>query len=70
MISIIGCLIGIVVSWAALQIINILGNVSYQISPGIALLSIAFSLGIGVLFGSYPANKAAKMDPINALRFS
>ena len=70
MISLIGCLIGIVVSWAALQIINILGNVSYQISPGIALLSIAFSLGIGVLFGSYPANKAAKMDPINALRFS
>lgn len=70
MISIIGCLIGIVVSWAALQIINILGNVSYQISPGVALLSIAFSLGIGVLFGSYPANKAAKMDPINALRFS
>lgn len=70
MVSLIGCLIGIGISWAILQAINIIGNLSYPMSPGVALLSIAFSLGIGVLFGSYPANKAAKMDPIHALRFS
>lgn len=70
MVSLIGCLIGIGISWGALQIINIIGNVSYQMSPGVTILSIGFSLGIGILFGSYPANKAAKMNPINALRSS
>ncbi|MBR0106299.1 MAG: ABC transporter permease, partial [Lachnospiraceae bacterium] len=42
----------------------------YSISPSIALISILFSIGIGVLFGLYPANKAAKMKPIDALRYN
>lgn len=38
-------------------------------SPGVILLSVSVTMLIGVFFGYYPANKAAKLDPIEALRY-
>lgn len=70
MVSLIGCLIGILLSWLVIRVINIVGDVEYGLSVGIVLLSMAFSVAIGVLFGIYPANKAAKKKPIDALRFN
>lgn len=72
MLSLMGCAIGILLSWATLQIISMAGDSDtvYALSLGVVWLSIAFSLGIGVAFGIYPANKAAKKRPIDALRYT
>ncbi len=68
--SIIGCLIGLLLSWVALRVISIIANSSFGVSITVAVVAVIFSMGVGVLFGIYPANKAAKMRPIDALRFN
>lgn len=49
-------------------VVNVMGN-ALQISWPVIFISVAFSMSIGVFFGYYPANKAAKLDPIEALRY-
>jgi putative ABC transport system permease protein len=43
-------------------------EVPFLFDPGINVLSFLFSAGIGVLFGYFPARRAAQLDPIEALR--
>lgn len=43
-------------------------GVPYAFDPAINLLSMLFSAAIGVEFGYFPARRAARMDPIGALR--
>lgn len=45
-----------------------IGDVSVQLSPWVAVGAIAMAMTIGVLFGVYPATRAARLAPIDALR--
>jgi len=63
-----GGIIGIVLATAASIGLSAVMNVPYVFNPGVNLLSFVFSAGIGVLFGYFPARRAARLDPIDALR--
>jgi putative ABC transport system permease protein len=63
-----GGLIGIVIATAASILLAGVMGVPYLFDPTINLLSFVFSAAIGVLFGYFPARRAARMDPIEALR--
>ena len=63
-----GGLIGIVLATGASLALSGLMGVPYLFNPGVNLLSFLFSAGIGVVFGYFPARRAARMDPIDALR--
>ena len=68
-IGIIGGIIGIVFGCAASKVIAQLGDFTTVITVGPVVVSFLFSVGIGLFFGIYPARKAAKLDPIEALRY-
>ena len=63
-----GGVIGIVLATVASIVLSSVMQVPYLFNPTINLLSFLFSAGIGVLFGFFPARRAARMDPIEALR--
>ncbi|MEO8015022.1 MAG: FtsX-like permease family protein, partial [Polaromonas sp.] len=63
-----GGLIGIVLATGASIGLSRLMQVPYLFNPTVNVVSFVFSAGIGVLFGYFPARRAARMDPIEALR--
>ena len=68
--SLMGCLIGIGLSWLAMQVINMIGNVNFGLSVTVVGVAVFFSMAVGIIFGLYPAKKASSMKPIDALRFN
>lgn len=67
-----GCCLGIFLSWAILQTVSTVVaslDISFHLDGGVVLIAVVFCFIIGVVFGLYPANKAAKMKPIDALHY-
>ena len=65
----IGGIIGIILGYGGGMAIGSLIDIIPQISPLIVIVTVTVSSLIGIIFGVYPANKAAKLDPIEALRY-
>ncbi len=73
MLSLVGGAIGLIgawlVSWGITYLTNMLGlGINAEVSPVIVVVALVVSIGIGIAAGIYPAWKAARLDPIDALR--
>jgi putative ABC transport system permease protein len=66
--SMLGGLLGLLASLGILGLVSYIMDQTYGMSADAAILAVVFSVGIGLVFGINPANKAAKMPPIEALR--
>jgi putative ABC transport system permease protein len=60
---------GIVLGAAGAVLTSRFGGWSTVISPSAVFLAFGFSAAVGIFFGFYPARKASRMDPIEALRY-
>ncbi|MSP13436.1 MAG: FtsX-like permease family protein [Chloroflexi bacterium] len=68
-ISLVGGLIGLVLGGAFALAITLSGALTASVSPGVALMAISVAMAFGLFFGIYPARQAARLNPIDALRY-
>ena len=67
-VSLLGGVLGLGISLMVTRLMGPLLSMQLSVSPLVALLAVGFSLVIGVVFGLYPANKASRLLPVEALR--
>ena len=68
--SVLGGLIGLVLSFAGIQMYNLMAGASASMNWAVGSAAIAFCAVIGIVFGGYPAAKASRLQPIDALHNS
>ena len=76
--GIIGTIAGFAIAWALATVASSMdltssmgtsGAITPLIAPQTILLAVGLSVGIGLIFGYYPARRAAKLDPVECLRY-
>ena len=67
--SLLGGTIGVLTGIGLSRLVGMFADFQAIVSPGSIVLAFSVSFAIGVFFGFYPARKAAKLDPIDALRY-
>ena len=68
-VSLMGGLMGLLISLGAISLLGPVLDMTLSVSPAVAGAAIGFSVLIGVVFGIYPANKASRLKPIDALHY-
>jgi putative ABC transport system permease protein len=68
-ITVSGGVVGIILGYLISFLISYSGLINTSVSINSVLLSFSVSVGIGIIFGYYPARKAAQLNPIDALRY-
>jgi len=63
----IGGILGVLIGVGGSELLHTLNNTAIALSSSVILASFAFSVTVGVVFGLYPASKASKLSPIDAL---
>lgn len=64
-----GGIAGVILGWIASLLVSKFVNITTQISPSAILLAFGVSAGVGIIFGFYPARRAANLNPMEALRY-
>ncbi len=64
-----GGIVGLLLGWGGAAMVARIGGWPLVVSPISVILAFAFSSGVGLTFGIYPAMKAARLDPVEALRY-
>lgn len=68
--SVLGGVIGLLFSFGVVEVYNLVSTSAVNMNWSVGLAAIAFCAVIGILFGSYPAAKASRLQPIEALHIS
>jgi putative ABC transport system permease protein len=69
MISVAGGLAGVVLGFIVSRLIAWLAGWSTIVTPASVALGFLVSISVGLIFGIYPATKAARLDPVEAIRY-
>jgi putative ABC transport system permease protein len=63
-----GGLIGVILAWSVAVLIRNVTPVPMSVPPSAVIIGVGLSMAVGLFFGIYPAQRASKLDPIEALR--
>jgi len=69
MLTFLGGALGVVLGWVASLLVSKFASLTTQVSLSSVLLAFGVSAGVGILFGFYPARRAANLSPMEALRY-